>query len=141
MKHGSNTDGEVVGRSLLQEGRLTHSKITEGIIGTAFEVFNQLGHGFLEKVYQRSMQVELIARDFSAELEYRLPVHYKGVSVGEYFADLLVGGEVLVELKVAASYQRADEAQLLNALKASGKRVGMLINFGREKVEFQRFIL
>jgi len=128
----------VVGSS---EKDLLHAEITKSIIGAAFEVFNQLGYGFLEKVYQRAMQVELIARKLSAEIEGHLPVQYKGVTVGDYYTDILVAGEVLVELKVASTYQNADEPQLLNALKASDNRIGLLINFGRHKVKFRRFIL
>jgi GxxExxY protein len=116
------------------------SEVTRVVIGAAFDVFNALGYGFLEKVYQRALQVELISQKISADLEAALPVRYKGVTVGEYFADILVAGEVVVELKVAQAYQRADEAQLLNSLTASGKKVGLLINFGRHKVEFRRFV-
>ncbi len=112
--------------------------VTHDIIGAAFEVHRVLGYGFLEKVCQRSMQVELKLRGRNAGLEHRIPVRYKGERVGEYVADLLVENRVLVELKVAPEYQNADEAQLLNQLKATGLKVGLLINFGRTKVEFKR---
>jgi GxxExxY protein len=114
--------------------------VTHDIIGAAFEVHRELGYGFLEKVYQRAMQVELKLRGQSAELEHRIPLQYKGVGVGDYAADLLVANRVLVELKVAPEYQNADEAQLLNELKATGIKVGLLINFGRAKVEFKRMV-
>ena len=114
--------------------------VTHDIIGAAFEVHRLLGYGFLERVYQRAMQVELTSRGRTAELEHRVSVQYKGVCVGEYAADLLVEGTILVELKVAPEYQSADEAQLLNELKATGIRVGLLINFGRAKVEFKRMV-
>ncbi len=120
--------------------QLQYENITEAIIGAAFEVYNQLGYGFLEKVYQRALQVELIKNGHSAEVEYPIKVTYKSVTVGEYFADLFVNGKVIVELKVARKYNPQDEPQLLNLLKASGVAVGLLINFGREKVEFKRFI-
>ena len=119
---------------------LKHEEITGQIIGAAFEVHSVLGYGFLEKVYQRAMQVELIARGLKAETEARIQVTYKGVVVGDYQADLMVADQVVVELKVAKEYQPADEAQLLNELKATGIRVGLLINFGRTKVEFKRLI-
>ncbi len=115
-----------------------HAEVTEAIIGAAFEVHNALGYGFLERVYQRALQVELISRGFRAELEKRIAVTYKGVIVGDYAADLLVNDRVIVELKVAPSYVPADEAQLLNELKATGLAVGLLINFGRAKVQFKR---
>ncbi len=119
---------------------LKHQEITRDIIGSAFEVYNYLGYGFLEKVYQRSLQVELLRRGHAAQLEYPLKIKFKDVIVGEYFADLLVDEKVIVELKVSAEYNPKDEAQLLNQLKATGIKVGLLINFGREKVEFNRFV-
>ncbi|TAN37839.1 MAG: GxxExxY protein [Verrucomicrobia bacterium] len=119
---------------------LEHGDITEKIIGATYEVYRCLGYGFLEKVYQKALQVELQQQGLSAELEPKLKVHYKGVLVGEYAADLLVAKIVIVELKVAAQYNPADEAQLLNELKATGIKVGLLINFGRHKVEFKRMV-
>jgi GxxExxY protein len=114
--------------------------VTHDIIGAAFEVHRVLGYGFLEKVYQRAMQVELKLRGRNAGLEHCIPVQYKDEGVGEYAADLLVENRVLVELKVATEYQTADEAQLLNELKATGLKMGLLINFGRTKVEFKRMV-
>jgi len=119
---------------------LKYQDITQDIIGAAFEVHNILGYGFLEKVYQRAMQVELLQRGHTTELEPALEVKYKGVIVGNYAADLLVDGKVIVELKVAQTYNPKDEAQLLNELKATGMIIGLLINFGKEKVEFKRFV-
>jgi len=115
-------------------------EITEQIVGAAFEVHSVLGHGFLEKVYQKAMQVELVSRGLKAERESKIKVTYKGTVVGDYEADLLVQDQVIVELKVAKDYQSADEAQLINELKATGIKVGLLINFGRSKVEFKRFV-
>lgn len=117
-----------------------HKEITERIIGAAFEVYKHLGYGYLEKVYQRSMQVELLRERMPTELERRLTVRYKEVVVGDYDADLIVADVVLVELKIAPQYDKRDEAQLLNALKATGLKVGLLINFGRSKVEFKRLV-
>jgi GxxExxY protein len=117
-----------------------YAKISEAIIGAAFEVYNELGYGFLEKVYQKALQVELLKRGYSAELETAIKVKYKDVIVGEFAADLLVEDKVIVELKVAQKYNSKDEPQLLNELKATGIEVGLLINFGKEKVEFKRFV-
>jgi len=114
--------------------------ITEAIIGSAFEVYNILGYGFLEKVYQRALQVELLRRGHSTEIEHSIKVKFKGVIVGEYEADLLVDEKVIVELKVAKGYNSKDEPQLLNELKATEIKVGLLINFGKEEVEFKRFV-
>lgn len=119
---------------------LEHEEITREIIGAAFEVHRALGYGFLEKIYQKAMQVELIKRGFRAELEHPLTVFYKGVVVGEYQADIFVNNTVIVELKTSKSYNSLDEAQLLNELKGTGVKVGLLINFGREKVEFKRMV-
>jgi GxxExxY protein len=119
---------------------LEYEEITETIIGSAFEVYNILGYGFLEKVYQRALQVELSSRGHSAEIEHAIKVKFKDVIVGEYAADLLVDGKVIVKLKVAKKYNPLDEPQLLNELKATGIKVGLLINFGKEKVEFKRFV-
>jgi GxxExxY protein len=120
---------------------LMHAEVTEQIIGAAFEVHRVLGYGFLEKVYQRALQVELQIRGMKAEIEQKIKVYYKDQIVGDYAADVTVNDVVLVELKVAAQYNPADEAQLINELKATGTHVGVLINFGREKVSFKRFIL
>jgi GxxExxY protein len=119
---------------------LQHKEVTEQILGACFEVFRELGYGFLEKVYQRAMKVELELRGLTAETEADIQVRYKGRVVGDYRADLLVNGCVLVELKVAPALDTRDEAQLLNELKATGIKVGLLINFGRQKAEFRRFV-
>jgi GxxExxY protein len=81
--------------------KLLHEKTTQKIIGAAFEVHDQLGYGFLERVYQRSLQVELLRRGAVAEVEKPIQVHYKGIVVGDYDADVLVDGCVVVEIKVA----------------------------------------
>src|SRR3954464_11883209 len=120
--------------------KLLHREITEKIIGAAFEVHGQLGYGFLERVYERSMQVELIRRESTAEIEKRVQVQYKSVVVGDYDSDLIVDGCVLVELKVNPQYDKRDGAQLLNVLKATGIKVGLLVNFGRLKVEYKRLV-
>ena len=122
------------------ESKLLHESTTSKIIGAAFEAHDQLGYGFLERVYQRAMQVELLERGATAEIEQRIRVQYKSVVVGDYDADLIVDGCVAVEIKVAAQYDKRDEAQLLNELKATGLKVGMLVNFGRAKVEYKRLV-
>ena len=122
------------------EKKLVHEETTKKIIGAAFEVHDQLGYGFLERVYQRALQVELLRRDATAEIEKRIQVHYKGAVVGDYDADVLVDGCVIVEIKVAPQYDKRDEAQLLNELKATGLKVGMLLNFGRAKLEYKRLV-
>jgi GxxExxY protein len=114
--------------------------VTQQLIGAAFEVHNVLGHGFLEKVYQRAMQIELQLRGIKVELEPKIQVRFKGVIVGDYAADLLVEKNTIVELKTDVEYQSAHEAQLLNELRGTGVRLGYLINFGREHVEYKRMV-
>jgi GxxExxY protein len=121
-------------------GKLLHRATTETIIGAAFEVHRELGYGFLERVYQRVLQVELIRRGVAAEIEIRIQVQYKGAVVGDYDADLIVADSVAVEIKVNPQYDKRDEAQLLNELKATGLKVGLLVNFGRNKVECKRLV-
>ena len=123
-----------------EESSFPHKDTTQAIIGAAFEVYNHLGYGFLEKVYHRALQVELLRRGQVAETEKRITVRYKQVVVGEYDSDLLVNTSVVVEIKISPQYDRRDEAQLLNELKATGIKVGLLINFGRSKVEFKRLL-
>jgi len=114
--------------------------VTDQLIGAAYEVHNILGYGFLERVYQRAMQVELQRRGIKVELEPPIKVQFKGVIVGDYAADLLVADQILVELKADAEYQSLHEAQLLNELRGTGIRLGYLINFGRERVEYKRMV-
>jgi GxxExxY protein len=119
---------------------LPHGDLTEAIIGAAFEVHNQLGYGFLERVYKRALQVELLKRGVSTVVEQPITVRYKGAVVGDDVADLVVAECVVLELKISAQYDRRDEAQLLNELKATGMTVGLLLNFGRTKLEFKRLV-
>ena len=123
-----------------EKRKLLHEDTTGKIIGAAFEVHDPLGYGFLERVYQRALQVELLRRGAKAELEKRMQVHYKGAVVGDYDSDVLVDSCVAVEIKVASEYDKRDEAQLLKELKATELKVGMLVNFGRTKVEYKRLV-
>jgi len=123
---------------MIVQMELQHKEITQEIIGASFDVFRELGYGFLERVYQKAMKVELEIRGLKAETEAEIQVWYKGVIVGDYRADILVNNCVLVELKVSPVINLKDEAQLLNELKATGLKVGLLMNFGKQKVEFIR---
>lgn len=119
---------------------MLHGEVTHQIIGAAYEVYNELGYGFLEKVYRNSLQIELGLRNIASTMETPIRVRFKNQMVGEYFADLFVEQSVMVELKVEKEYNSKHEAQLLNELKATGTRVGLLINFGRERLDFKRMI-
>lgn len=114
-----------------------HTEITELIIKAFYKVYNTLGYGFLEKVYRNALAIELRRLGLEVALEARILVYYEGEVVGEYFADLLVAGVVLVELKVVEKLLEEHEAQLINYLKATPYEVGLLLNFG-PKPEIKR---
>lgn len=116
-------------------------ELTRSIIGAAFEVHNVLGAGFLEKVYQNALVKELKLRGHQVEVEVRIPVYYKGELVGDYCADILVDGRIILELKALSDLTSQHEAQLLNYLKATGHKVGLLLNFGTNRVQVKRKIL
>ena len=114
------------------------NQITEAVIGAAYEVSNTLGAGFLEKVYENALRHELVKRGFRVEQQKPIEVVYDGVVVGEYVADLIVEGRVLVELKAAKALDNNHFAQTLNYLRATGIRTGLLLNFGSPRVEVKR---
>ena len=115
--------------------------ITYKIRAAIFEVNKVLGSGFLEKVYENALLVELRLRGLKAENQVPIKVKYKGTEVGEYFADIVVEGRVILELKAVDSLQNVHEAQLLNYLKVTGYKIGLLINFTHPKAEIKRFVL
>lgn len=117
------------------------NNVTYAINGAAFEVNRILGSGFLEKVYENALLIELKARGLNAESQVPVKVFYKKKVVGEYIIDILVEKKVIVELKTAEKFDNVHEAQLLNYLKASGIQVGLLINFKHPKVEIKRMVL
>jgi len=118
---------------------LKHQELTDQIIKAFFKVYNTLGYGFLEKVYQNALAIELRARGLTVAVQDPITVYYEGQVVGEYFADLLVGVLVIIELKAVGSLVADHGKQLINYLKASRIEVGLLMNFG-PKPEFQRRI-
>ena len=119
---------------------MEEEELTYAIRGCVFEVFRELGAGFLEQVYHNALVIELKKIGLIVESQKRLPVHYKGVLVGEYVADIIVNQKVLLELKAQNELAKAHEAQLLNYLKATGIKVGLLVNFTNPKAEIRRFI-
>jgi GxxExxY protein len=122
-------------------GEFLHGEITRQIIGAAFEVWKVLSYGFLEKVYENALAEELLRRGLSVQQQFPIDVYYKGVLVGKYTADLLVEGKVIVEIKAEKVYNPQHEAQLLNYLKATGIKVGLLLNFGEQKCEHKRLVM
>lgn len=116
---------------------MLHGDITDLILKAFYKVYNTLGYGFLEKVYENAMRVELIQIGIPVEQQKHIKVYYEEEQVGDYYADLLVKSLVIVELKAAESICEEHEAQLLNYLKATNIEVGLLLNFGKEP-EFKR---
>lgn len=118
---------------------LAHEEITEKVIGIFYDVYNELGHGFLEAVYRESMVVALRQARLNVEKEVLLPVYFRGVTVGEYRADLVVENKVVVELKTARAIDSTHEAQTLHYLKSTDMEIALLFNFGI-KAQFRRLI-
>lgn len=118
---------------------LLHKDMTEPIIKAYYDVYNGLGYGFLEKVYQNAMLLELKEKGFTVEAQKKIQVHYKETVVGEYFADILVNNTIILELKSCESLAPEHETQLLNYLLATEFEVGILFNFGK-KAAFRRKI-
>lgn len=116
-----------------------HAELTKAIIGTFYEVYNELGHGFLESVYEKSLAIALRSKGFEMLQQASIPVHFRGSLVGDFNADLLVNGLVILELKTARTIDQAHLAQLMNYLKATEIEVGLLLNFG-PKPEFKRVV-
>lgn len=114
-----------------------HNELTEQIIKVFYDVYNELGFGFLEKVYQNALYLELKSRGFKVEAQKQIKVHFKGVEVGEYYTDLIVNDAIILELKAAECIIEAFENQLVNYLRATNIEVGLLLNFGK-KPELRR---
>ena len=123
----------------MNKKNLIHSDITDDVLKAFFHVYNALGYGFLEKVYENSMIIALRGMGHTVKQQQPIQVQFEGSVVGEYFADLLVDDRVIVELKAAEALAKEHEAQLLNYLKATNFEVGLLLNFGK-KPEFKRRI-
>jgi GxxExxY protein len=115
--------------------------LTERVIGAAFKVSNTLGAGFLEKVYENALAHELRKSGLHVEQQYPVPVYYDGVLVGDFYADLLVEGILLVELKAADKFCDINTAQCLNYLRGTAKPLCLLLNFGKPRVEIKRLRL
>jgi GxxExxY protein len=124
------------------DGDLLYKNEVYAIVGAAMEVYNQMGSGFLEAVYEEAMIIESKLRNIPCVTQVHLPVQYKGFTLSrEYIADYIGYENVVVEFKCSEKLSAYDEAQLINYLKITGKKVGLLINFGnRTKLEWKRFV-
>ncbi len=120
-----------------------HQQEGYDFMAAAFDVYNEMGNGFLEEVYQESLELELNQRRIAYSAKPRLTLFYKGHPLKKYYeADLIVIGKIVVELKAAKTLTSEYEAQLINYLKATGKRVGYLVNFGSfPRLEWKRLVL
>ncbi len=114
-----------------------HSDLTQEIIKEAYYVYNHLGTGFVEKVYENALVVRLKKKNFSVKSQYPIKVYFEGEMVGDFIADIIVDDKVIIELKAVKEINPVHEVQLVNYLKATGIEVGLLINFG-EKLKFKR---
>jgi GxxExxY protein len=119
------------------EKNFLHADITDKIIASAYDVYNKLGFGFSEKIYENAMMIKLSQKNLPSIQQAPINVHFEGQLVGEYFADILVDNKIIVELKAVSMLAKAPEAQLVNYLKATNMKVGLLINFG-EKLKIVR---
>lgn len=117
---------------------MDHKELTEKIIGCAYRVYNKMGHGFLESVYEKCLMIKLKKVGLQAESQKSITVEYEGESVGEFFADIVVEESVILELKSVKQIVRAHEIQLVNYLVATGLEVGLILNFAEKKVEVKR---
>lgn len=120
--------------------RLKHSPVTDAIIRSFYDVYNELGQGFLESVYREAMALDLRSKGFTVEREKTVEVCFRGHVVGIFRTDLVIENVVIVELKVARALDAVHEAQLLNYLKATRFEVGLLLNFGN-RPQFRRMRL
>lgn len=117
---------------------MVHEELTAKILEACFEVSNELGAGFLESVYEKALLIALKEKGLNVKSQYPLNVKFRGVVVGEYFADILVENSVILELKAVTKLAPEHKAQVINYLKATGVEVGLLINFGNPKLEYRR---
>jgi GxxExxY protein len=123
----------------LAEEDMLHEETTSAVINAFYKVYNTLGYGFLEKVYENALVIELQKRGLTTKQQMPIHVYYEGKVVGEYFADLVVNDVVIVELKAAEEITKAHENQLVNYLKATNLEVGLILNFGPQP-KFKRKI-
>jgi GxxExxY protein len=117
---------------------MKHEELTERIIGCAYKVYNTMGYGYLESVYEKCLLIELSKIGLKAESQVPINVFYGGENVGDFIADIIVEASVILELKSVRRIANAHEVQLVNYLTATGKEVGLILNFGEVKVEVTR---
>ena len=117
---------------------VVHEELTDKVLGACFEVVRELGAGFVESVYEKALVVALHQKGVCVQAQVPLKVNFRGVIVGDFFADILVEGKLIVELKAVSALRPEHQAQVINYLKATGIDVGLLVNFGNPRLEYRR---
>ena len=117
---------------------MQYKELTEKIIGCTYKVYNTMGFGFLESVYEKALLIELKKTGLTAEVQKLITVYYFDEVVGDFYADIIVNNQIILELKSVRRIVKAHESQLVNYLVATKRDVGLLINFGEQKVEIKR---
>ena len=127
--------------SLLRDVSLPHAALVYSIVGSAIEVLRGIGHGLHEKPYENALVVEFGIRNLGLEQQRSFEISYKGVRVGQFIPDLLVGNAVVVDAKVIERITNVERGQMLNYLRITGMKVGVILNFHKPKLEWERIIL
>jgi GxxExxY protein len=120
---------------------IIYKDLSYKVVGLAMEVYNKLGSGFLEKVYENALMILLSRNEIPAQQRAPVRVHFDGKVVGEYYADILVNDKIILELKTLDSIADVHRAQVLNYLRATGKKLAMIFNFGRNGFEYERLVI
>ena len=139
-----NTDSHGLSKIDLQRGsdtKLLYKAETEKIIGFAFTVLKEVGHGFNEKIYENSLTVLFRSNSMIFDQQRRFPVFFQGVEVGEFIPDLIVAGIIIVDAKVIDRITDRERGQMLNYLRITKMRVGLILNFHRSRLEWERIVL
>jgi GxxExxY protein len=121
--------------------KIIYKDLSYAVVGLAMEVYNELGYGFLEKVYENALMVALQEAGIFAEQQKSIPVYFRSKQVGEYFADILVEGKIILELKSVEAINEIHFAQIIHYLKATNLKLGLIINFGKNALEHKRVVL
>ena len=122
------------------EDKILYKDLSYKIVGLAMEVHNKLGYGFMEKVYENALMVLLHKKGIKAEQQAPISVYFDGEVVGDYYADILIDKKLILELKGAGNIADVHRAQTLNYIKATGLRLAMILNFGKERLEYERLV-
>ena len=124
----------------MKSNKILHKELSYKIIGLAMEVYNKLGYGFLEKVYENALMILFQREGIQAEQQVPIKVYFEGKIIGDYVADILVENKIILEIKSVENIIDLHRAQVLNYLTATGFHLAIILNFGKEKLEFERFV-